>query len=102
MNAPPRATYTVVVDLQVERERAKEFLELLRQNATTSLELEPGCQVFDVCQSPEDVGQFLLYEVYENAQAFQHHLETSHFLAFNRIAEPLTISKAVRTFSRLS
>lgn len=93
--------YVVVVELTVAQERAAEFLQLMLRNAASSLELEAGCQAFDVCQSPDDAGQFFLYEIYDSEAAFQHHLKTAHFDAFNRQTAPYTLAKTVRTFSRL-
>lgn len=99
-HTPSNPPYVVLVELLVERERSEEFLQLLLQNASSSLELEAGCQVFDVCQEPDDAGRFLLYEVYDSEAAFQHHLATLHFTAFNQQTEPFTLSKIVRVFSR--
>jgi len=40
---------------------------------------EEGCTVFDVCADPDDDKRFLLYEVYKNEAAFEHHKTTDHF-----------------------
>ncbi|MGO4308071.1 putative quinol monooxygenase [Cupriavidus sp. RAF12] len=93
--------FVVVVDLAIKPERVDEFLPLMLENASSSLALEPGCQVFEVCRAPDDATRFLLYEVYNDEAAFRQHLETAHFLAFNQQTEPYTISKVVRVFERL-
>ncbi|GJG97693.1 putative quinol monooxygenase [Cupriavidus pauculus] len=91
----------VLVELAIEPTRVDEFLPLMLENASSSLALEPGCHVFDVCRAPDDPTRFILYEVYEDEAAFRQHLETIHFLAFNQQTEAYTISKSIRIFERI-
>lgn len=97
----PNSPYVVSVEIVIKPERVAEFLPLILENATTSLRQESGCQVFDVCQAPDNETQFLLYEVYDDEAAFQHHLKTEHFLKFDRQTASDIQSKIVRIFARL-
>lgn len=97
----PNPPYVVSVEIVIKPERVAEFLPLILENATASLRQEPGCQVFDVCQAPDDETQFLLYEVYDDEAAFQLHLKTEHFLKFDRQTASDILSKTVRIFARL-
>ena len=99
--SPTKQPYVVLVDLVIRPERVEEFLPLMVENASSSLTLEPGCQVFEVCQASDDAPRFFLYEVYDDEAAFRQHLETAHFLTFNQQTEPYTVSKEVRIFGRL-
>jgi autoinducer 2-degrading protein len=45
----------------------------------TGTRTEPGNHRFDVLQSAEDPGRFLLYEVFESQQAVEAHRNTDHY-----------------------
>lgn len=94
--------FVVIVDWRVAPEDADTFAALLEGQAHTSLSREPACRVFDVAQDPEDPGSFFLYEVYDDRAAFDLHLETPHFAAFAKAADPMTLSKIVRTLTRIA
>ena len=60
------------------------FLARVVQQAADSLQHEPDCRQFDVCQDINDARRVFLYEIYRNETAFAEHLKTPHFLAFDR------------------
>lgn len=70
--------------------------------AHASLERESGCKRFDVCEDPTDAASFLLYEIYEDEDAFKLHLETDHFHAFNDTVTPWVATKRVLTYDLVS
>lgn len=74
------------------------FLSLVRQNAAQSLKDEPGCQRFDVCHEPDRPKQVFLYELYDSAEAFDAHLQTPHFKAFDTACNGLVADKQVATY----
>ena len=41
--------FVVTVNFSVKRNQIEQFKPLMLENARLSLELEPGCQQFDVC-----------------------------------------------------
>ena len=43
---------------------------------------EPGCRVFDVCQTEDRPDLILLYEVYDTEPAYLEHRATDHFARF--------------------
>jgi autoinducer 2-degrading protein len=100
--AASHPAHVVLVEFVVMNEYSADFLQLVLHNAASSLASEPGCRVFDVCRTQEDPDRFLLYEVYDDAEAFQRHLKTSHFAEFNRQTEACILAKTVRVFSRLN
>jgi quinol monooxygenase YgiN len=71
------------------------FLTRVRRQAADSLAREPGCSRFDVCTPEAGAGQVLLYEIYDDAAAFDLHLKSEHFLAFNAETAGWTTSKTV-------
>lgn len=87
--------HSVTVQFEVKAEQAEAFLSRVVQQAKDSLELETECHVFDVCHAPENRNQVLLYEVYSDAAAFNTHLETPHFIAFDAEVSGWIITKTV-------
>ena len=94
--------YVVTVLFKIKPAHNAEFMVAMLENARTSLKNEPGCQVFDVCESSTgDVVQVFLYEVYATAAAFQLHLAAPHFRQFNTETAPWLIDKTVAVFHRV-
>ena len=86
------------VYVRVKEEHIDDFIEATTRNHLGSVR-EPGNLRFDVIQSVENPGAFLLYEAYESAEAAAAHKDTD-WLDFSRgnslAARPnLTTSGAV-------
>ena len=85
----------IAVTFELQPGTTERFMPLMLQNAQASLHDEPGCLQFDVL-SPEDKAETIfLYEVYENDQAFEQHLQTPHFLTFKAAVAELIKSQTV-------
>lgn len=94
--------YAVVVTFQVEPAQMDSFLPLMTRNAATSLAREPGCLRFDVCTDPDRAGEVFLYELYANRAAFDAHLASDHFKAFDGQVAPMIAAKDVRTYTQVA
>lgn len=88
--------FVITVVFEVDPAASEVFLSRVMQQASDSLELEPGCKRFDVCTDPERPGRIFLYEIYEDADAFQTHLGRAHFKAFDTDVAPITRAKTVQ------
>ena len=98
---PATDRHVVTVVFQVKPEHVSEFRRAIVENAAASLAEEPGCLVFDVCASPNGT-EFFLYELYEDAAAFNEHLATAHFKAFDLACAAWVVSKRISRYERLS
>lgn len=76
-------TYCVLVEFDLHPAVETQFLPLMRAQASNSLALEAGCQVFDVWTASDQPGKVFLYEVYDDRAAFDLHLATAHFRQFD-------------------
>ncbi|EWH08830.1 hypothetical protein DS2_15619 [Catenovulum agarivorans DS-2] len=92
--------YVVTVDFIIKPAHLAEFLPAMMENAKTSLEVEPECTYFDVCQSESKSNHIFLYEIYNSEKAFQDHLASEHFKLFSQTVENWVESKAVNIFNR--
>jgi autoinducer 2-degrading protein len=73
--------YIVAVTVFVKPESVEAFSAAILANAQGTRR-EPGNVRFDVSQSEEDPGKFLLYEAYHTKEDFAAHQQTPHYLAW--------------------
>ena len=90
--------FAVVVTFQIKSGEMETFLPLMTENARSSLREEPGCHVFDVCTDPARPDEVFLYELYTDRAAFDAHLASGHFKAFDAQVADLIASKTVQTY----
>lgn len=93
--------HVVTVDFRIRPGQMQAFLPLMLAQARNSLELEPGCHVFDVTCSADDPAAVFLYEVYADPAAFDAHLASDHFRRFDAAVASMVEDKTVRSFTRL-
>lgn len=92
--------YIVIVDFTTKAEHAQAFMGEMIANADASFTSEPGCRQFDVCVDPNDATKIFLYEVYADRAAFEEHLRSPHFLAFDQKTAPWIEQKSARMLLR--
>lgn len=90
--------YVVTVVFEVDRGEAESFLMRVQQQARDSLEKEPGCHRFDVSVCTKFKERILLYEIYDDADAFAAHLDSDHFIAFDKDVTAITRSKDIQSW----
>ena len=54
------------------------YLAALKENGAAAVH-EPGCHEFNITVSPKDPNHVFIFEVYDNAAAFEAHRATDHF-----------------------
>ena len=96
----PRA-FVVTVEFVIKPEFVGEFTAAMIENASTSRRDEAGCRQFDVCVLPSDPAQIFLYEIYDDRAAFDVHLASPHFKAFDAKVAAWVASKTVRLYGRI-
>lgn len=90
--------FAVVVECDVAAEHTEAFMRHVRRNAESSVRDEPGCRRFDVLRPQADGERITLYEIYDDHAAFEAHLRTPHFAAFDAAIKPIVRELAVRRF----
>jgi quinol monooxygenase YgiN len=89
-------SFVLIVEFQLEPGSGRRFLSLIGENARASLRGEKGCIQFDVLQPEGEEDRVVLYERYLDEAAFEAHLRTAHYLAFERHGGPLIKGEQVR------
>jgi autoinducer 2-degrading protein len=96
----PAFPYGVTVEFTLRPGTLDAFLRLVEANAAASVAGEPGCLRFDVLLPADGSGpDVFLYEIYSDRAAFDHHVTTAHFLAFDEATAPMVERKAAGFFS---
>jgi (4S)-4-hydroxy-5-phosphonooxypentane-2,3-dione isomerase len=85
--------FSLLVQLEVRSEDREEFLAAITANAEASVRDEPGCHRFDVGAVEGDENRFLLYELYDDAEAFEAHKRAPHFAAWRQVADRVLVSQ---------
>ena len=70
--------FVLVARLTAAEGNEDHVAELLPQLAAASRE-EPGCRHYQPCRDPENPHSFLIFEVYDDAAAFEAHGASEHF-----------------------
>ncbi len=91
-------SFCVCVVFTVREPNLAAFATRVADQARASL-TEPGCRVFDVWTDPARTDTVFLYEVYDDRAAFEAHLATEHFLAFDAETSEWMVGKHVDIFS---
>lgn len=76
--------HVTLVRVQVKPAHIDDFIIATRLNHEASIQ-ETGNRRFDVLQSSENPGHFILYEAYASAEAAAAHKQTAHYLAWRDI-----------------
>lgn len=93
--------HVVIVEFVAEAGFEAQLRTRLLKQATDSLTREDQCRVFDVCADPNNKARFVLYEVYDDADAFRLHLASEHFRTFDRDTADWVASKEVMQLERI-
>ena len=92
--------FVVVVAFEISSADQDRFLALAQEDASKSVEREPGCRQFDVCIEPQKSGSVVFYEIYDDLAGFEDHKRTEHFKIFDEGSRPLIIRSEIRFLER--
>ncbi len=87
--------FVIIVDFRLKPGALAAFRPLMDANALASVRDELGCRRFDVVEPEGDTDRILLYEIYDDAAAFEDHCRTPHFLSFDAQSARLVDNKKV-------
>ena len=92
----------ICVEFEIMPRHLDDFLVAMRKNAAQSHALEAGCQQFDVCQDQQNPNTIFLYEIYDDAAAFEAHKAAWHDHAFHHAIDGMVVKKSVRLLHNIS
>jgi quinol monooxygenase YgiN len=94
--------FVVIVKMQVKSELVDEFRDAIVKNAELSVQRDWGCVRFDVLQQQDDPTRWVLYEVYEQEQAWVDHRASAHFLAFKEVGDRAIVTREATKLTGVS
>lgn len=80
--------HVTLVHVVVKPECIDAFIAATRTNHEASVR-EPGNRRFDILQSPDDPGRFILYEAYASAEDAAAHKQTAHYAQWRDTVAPM-------------
>ena len=86
----------VLVEFLARAYFTERFGELIAANARASLEHETGCRRFDILVDPEEPRRFVLYEIYDDGEAFELHLRSAHYRSFAEAVKDGIEARSIR------
>ena len=92
----------VCVDFEIDPASLDAFLTIMQKTAADSLANEVGCHQFDITQDLQNPTKIFLYELYDNAAAFDIHKKASHYLEFNQLVSEMVTAKSVRLLQKIN
>ena len=92
----------VCVDFEIDPASLDAFLTIMKKNASDSLANEVGCHQFDIAQDQQNPTKIFLYELYDDAVAFELHKKASHYLEFNDAISGMVNKKSIRLFEKIN
>lgn len=93
--------FAVIVTFQIAPGQMQAFMPLMVANAHASLTDEAGCRQFDVATDPARPEEVFLYELYADKAAFDQHLKSPHFKAFDAETAQMIKSKTLATYAKV-
>ena len=93
--------FVLQVTIRIKPENVQAFMKQASENAKNARQ-EPGCRQFDILVDPKDQTKVMLYEVYNDEQAFEAHQGTPHFKKYVAEAVPLLASRERTVWKRAS
>jgi len=92
----------ICVTFKIKPGLMEDFMPAMRVQATTSLRDEPGCHRFDIAAEADDENEVFLYELYADRDAFQTHMGSAHYAAFNAAVTDLIDDKKVSIYGAVT
>ena len=92
--------YVVTVEFTIDPACWDDFIPLMLENAARSRNDEPGCRQFDVCIDATRPGLVFLYELYDDAAAFDAHLAAKHYRSFAEATKAMVTKRVIGRWER--
>ncbi len=90
--------FSIIVDFRLKPGARAAFRRLIDLNARESVTNEPGCRRFDVLEPKGEDDRIVLYEIYDDRDAFTAHVRSEHFARFDKASAPLVTAKSVTEY----
>ena len=87
------STLVLLVDLTINSGHMDAFLARAREHRTNVLGNEPGCKGFELLVPAEGSDTVILYEVYADQAAMDHHMQTPYMKEYMADTGPMVADR---------
>jgi autoinducer 2-degrading protein len=94
--------YVNAVDIDVVPGKIENYLAAIKEVGAASIKSESGCSEFDITVSQKDPNHLFIFEVYENAAAFDAHLKSDHYKKYAATAKDVVAKREVHPLSSVA
>jgi quinol monooxygenase YgiN len=81
-----------VANLQIDSAQLENYRSALRLHAETAVRVEPGVLTLYAVYEKDHPTHVTVFEIYANADAYQAHLKTAHFLKYKATTKDMVKS----------
>jgi quinol monooxygenase YgiN len=81
-----------IAELEIEPQHLETYISLLREEIEASVTLEPGVLALNAVSLKHNPTSIRLLEVYASEEAYQAHLQSSHFLKYKTATDGMVKS----------
>ena len=93
--------YVNAVDVDILPGQIDNYLAALQENGAASVH-EPGCRDFIITVSQKDPNHVFIFEVYDDAAAFEAHRQSDHFKKYAATAKDMIAKRDAHPLSLIS
>ena len=79
--------YINAVNIDVVPGQFENYLAAIKEVGAAAIKTEPGCSEFNITVSQKDPNHLFIFEVYDNAAAFDAHLKSDHYKKYAAAAK---------------
>jgi autoinducer 2-degrading protein len=94
--------YINAVDVDVVPGQIENYLAAIKEVGATTIKTEPGCREFDITVSQKDPNHLFIFEVYDNATAFDAHLKSDHYKKYAAAAKDTVAKREVHPLASVA
>jgi (4S)-4-hydroxy-5-phosphonooxypentane-2,3-dione isomerase len=91
--------YINAVNIDVVPGQVENYLAAIKEVGAAAIKTEPGCSEFNITVSQKDPNHLFIFEVYDNAAAFDAHLKSDHYKKYAAAAKDIVAKREVHPLS---
>ena len=88
-----RRPYVRIAELEVDPARLESFKAAAKEVGETSVRVETGCLVLYAVSEKENPGRVIVFEIYQDEDAYKTHVQTPHFQKFRATTDNMVKSR---------
>ena len=85
--------YVRIAELEVDPAQLESFKAAAKEVGESSVRVEPGCLVLYAVSEKENPGRVIVFEIFQDEDAYKTHVQTPHFQKFRARTDNMVKSR---------